>query len=183
VTDCTNAELRDLLPDVLHGSLTAADRARVEAHVAACSDCRAELALLQRVFASYPAPHVNASAVVGSIASYGVRHSQRTRLPQYMRIAAAIAIVSLGGASYSLLTRGAWFRDGAVAESTLALLGDSADRALAGTETTVSYTGDISSLDEQAMADLLSRIETLELEISETPRPLVRSPRVEGGIE
>lgn len=45
--DCPNAEVRDLLPDLVHGSLDAARCAEVEAHVAGCEECTAELALLR----------------------------------------------------------------------------------------------------------------------------------------
>jgi hypothetical protein len=71
-----------------------------------------------------------------------------------------------------------------VAESTLALGGsDSANQLATSVDPILYNTDDLSALDEQAMTELLSRIETLELEISENPRPLVRSPRMEGGIE
>lgn len=181
MTDCMNAEIRDLLPDVLHGSLSPADQARVAEHVAACAECTAELQLLEQVHASYPARQFSASAISRSIAPYSVR---RSRMPQYMRIAAGIAILALGGASYNLATKGIWFGKGTVAESTLALGGsDSANQLATSVDPILYNTDDLSALDEQAMTELLSRIETLELEISENPRPLVRSPRMEGGIE
>lgn len=49
MTDCLNAELRDLLPDIVHAQLDAGLRARVEAHVAECTSCRDELALLRSI--------------------------------------------------------------------------------------------------------------------------------------
>ena len=42
MNDCPNAEMRDLLPDLLHERLDASPRAVVSAHVGACEDCRAE---------------------------------------------------------------------------------------------------------------------------------------------
>jgi hypothetical protein len=45
--DCTNAEMRDRLPDLLHERMSAADRARVLAHAGACPECAAELDLLR----------------------------------------------------------------------------------------------------------------------------------------
>ena len=49
MTDCTNSELKDLLPQLGQGTLDVADEASVRTHVAACADCRAELALLEAV--------------------------------------------------------------------------------------------------------------------------------------
>ena len=48
MTDCPDAVMRDLLPDYLHDALDARERAAVAAHLAACSDCREELALLEQ---------------------------------------------------------------------------------------------------------------------------------------
>ena len=47
MNDCQNAEMRDQLPDLLHDRLDAAARAMLTAHVASCTDCREELALLR----------------------------------------------------------------------------------------------------------------------------------------
>jgi hypothetical protein len=43
---CADPDVRDALPELLHGALSGAARARAEAHVAACAACTAELALL-----------------------------------------------------------------------------------------------------------------------------------------
>ncbi|OYV74079.1 MAG: hypothetical protein B7Z72_01020 [Gemmatimonadetes bacterium 21-71-4] len=52
MTDCPNAEVRDLLPDLLHDRLDEATRMRVEAHLRACEECRGELALLRSLRAA-----------------------------------------------------------------------------------------------------------------------------------
>ncbi len=49
MTDCTNAEMRDLLPDVAAETLSTAEMARVRLHVERCSVCAEELALVQQV--------------------------------------------------------------------------------------------------------------------------------------
>lgn len=36
MTDCPRADMRDLLPDLMHGALDAAARAEVERHVMTC---------------------------------------------------------------------------------------------------------------------------------------------------
>ncbi len=47
MNECTSGELRDLLPELLNQRLDAATRERVEAHVASCAECAAELAALR----------------------------------------------------------------------------------------------------------------------------------------
>ena len=47
MADCSNVEIRELLPERAASALSAADVARVEAHLASCPTCSAELALIQ----------------------------------------------------------------------------------------------------------------------------------------
>src|SRR4029078_419075 len=56
MNDCLNAEMRDLLPDLLHDRLAADVRAAVTAHVSACIDCREELEVLRHLPAGARAP-------------------------------------------------------------------------------------------------------------------------------
>lgn len=46
MADCSNVEIRELLPERAGGALSAADIARVDAHLASCGLCTAELALI-----------------------------------------------------------------------------------------------------------------------------------------
>ncbi len=69
MADCSNVEIREMLPERVGGALSAADTARVDAHLASCALCRSELALIQaarRVLRVSPAIDVAriASAVV-----------------------------------------------------------------------------------------------------------------------
>jgi anti-sigma factor RsiW len=54
MSDCENAEMRDLLPDVVAGRLSDVEAARVRRHVDGCADCAAELSLLRAVRAARP---------------------------------------------------------------------------------------------------------------------------------
>ena len=71
MTDCTNAELKDLLPQLFlgRGTLGVADEASVRAHVDACADCRAELALLEAVRAHADAvtPRMDTAAILAGV--------------------------------------------------------------------------------------------------------------------
>lgn len=96
MTECPNGEMRDRLPDLLHDRLSGAERVAVEAHVASCAECRAELALLGRLRASMRrAPAVDVGAVVGALPAY--RAPARRGTVGGWRAAAAIAALTVGG--------------------------------------------------------------------------------------
>jgi anti-sigma factor RsiW len=101
MTDCPNADVRDLLPDLLHGRLDEETRARVEGHLDQCADCAAELALLRELRDSMRHhPAVDVGAVVAAIpAARPVRRSWVG-----WRIAAAVTVL-VGGAGSLLVLR------------------------------------------------------------------------------
>jgi hypothetical protein len=97
IGDCGNAEMRDRLPDLLHDRLPVALRAELHAHLNRCGDCRAELALLERVRAAAVVVPVDATRIVAALPAYRapsiwLRASRST----VMRIAAVIVLV-IGG--------------------------------------------------------------------------------------
>lgn len=66
--DCPNAEIRDLLPDLLHARLTEGEVATVRAHLEACEDCSAELGLLGGLrTATSKAPAVDLDRIVAAL--------------------------------------------------------------------------------------------------------------------
>jgi anti-sigma factor RsiW len=102
--DCPNATMRDRLPDLLHDRLSTAERAEVRAHVAACPDCRAELALLERIRESAVVRRVDATRIVAALPAYRspAWPHRAIRSPQ-LRVAAAI--VALAGAAAVFMGR------------------------------------------------------------------------------
>lgn len=104
--DCPDGEIRDLLPDLVHERLDAESRAQLDAHVADCGDCTAEIALLRRIRASAEAqrlPVVDVGRVVGALPAAGRRKSHWTRSTG-LRIAAGLAVL-IAGASWIEKTR------------------------------------------------------------------------------
>jgi predicted anti-sigma-YlaC factor YlaD len=180
MTDCGNSGIRELLPDVLHDSLSPVDRERVMAHVSTCADCRAELDLLSTVYAMGTRPALNVSAIAGSIAPYK-RRPAWLRMPPVMRIAAGLALAALGGASYSIVNRSVGAAGTAYVDSTPAgLPTDSTLPAASSSGDPVAVTPDLSALDDQGMRDLIAELEKLDGAFPVEPRPLIRSPRVSG---
>ena len=132
MTDCTNAEIRDLLPDYVHDQLSVTDLARVEQHVASCADCAEELALLQTVLAIRPQTRtINIADIVARLpkpgqlttvatadpdrvaADDGVRDiasaksvARRSRTFGNWRAVAAVAVMTVGALSITIARQG-----------------------------------------------------------------------------
>ena len=104
MTDCSSAEMRDRLPDLLHERLDPSARAAVMAHVADCQDCDLEFALLReaRVAISSGIRVVDvttiARIVVERAPTARTLPASRTRWLDW-RIAASVLFLAIGGAS------------------------------------------------------------------------------------
>jgi anti-sigma factor RsiW len=107
---CTENEIKELLPDLLHPTLAADTRARVEAHLASCEECREELEVLRTVQnAAVFAPVINVDSVVRQIPPYqkivpAVERPATTRVVSWL-VAATMAIMVVGGGSLILAGR------------------------------------------------------------------------------
>lgn len=105
---CSNSDIRELLPDLLHGTLAADARGRVEAHVATCGECREELDVLRTIkTAAVFAPRIDVDRVVRQIPPYRTilpvtERPVRTRAVSWL-VAATMAIVVIGGGSLVLM--------------------------------------------------------------------------------
>jgi anti-sigma factor RsiW len=94
MSDCSNIEIREALPELLHGRLDAAQAAKVRAHIASCAECASELELLERVQRIYSvAPAVNTAAIVRALPRPRTR---RTFSLGVLRAAAAIVVLLAG---------------------------------------------------------------------------------------
>lgn len=98
---CIAGEIREMLPDLLHRTLPADVRGRVEAHVATCDECREELSVLRTVHsAAVFAPEVDVDKVVRQIPPYrrivpAAELPARPRLVSWL-VAASLAITVVG---------------------------------------------------------------------------------------
>lgn len=96
MTDCTNADIRDQLPDLLHSRLDDAARARVEAHVRTCADCGQEVALLQALRGAAPAPRVDVDRIAAALPA--PRRARRWSASVW-QIAAAVVFLAVGSST------------------------------------------------------------------------------------
>jgi predicted anti-sigma-YlaC factor YlaD len=154
MTDCPNADIRDLLPDLLHGRLEAGDRATVEAHLRDCADCRGELELLRGLRNAAPSPRVNVDAIAAAIPAYRRRRSWGS--PGW-RIAAAIIFLAVGGSTVATFVE---HRDRVDSVATrVASTDDSALGASGDIELSVGY--GYSDLTDAQLSALLKDVQNL----------------------
>jgi anti-sigma factor RsiW len=106
---CTDSDIQELLPDLLHGALAESEKARVDAHVATCESCQEDLDVLRTVkSAAVFAPSIDVERVVRQIPPYraivpAVEAPARTRVASWL-VAATLALFLVGGGSV-LMTR------------------------------------------------------------------------------
>jgi len=86
-------EMRELIPDFVRGGLADAERGALEGHVAACSDCKAELELARLVFASRPGVPAH---LLGRLLDVVEASRQRPARTWWGVSAAAVAALALG---------------------------------------------------------------------------------------
>ena len=109
MNECTDSNVREMLPDLLHGTLAPDVKGRVEAHLAACEECREDLEVLRTIKAAAVfAPVIDVDRVVRQIPPYrtivpATEHPASTRIISWL-VAASLAVVVIGGGSL-VLTR------------------------------------------------------------------------------
>jgi Putative zinc-finger len=161
--DCLNVEIRELLPEYVHGALDRSARARMARHVAQCASCQEELELMRGVRAAFAtAPAVDITSISGAIPRPARRRAWRVST---WRVAASLIVaLGLGSISYSLLESG-------VGSSRM-------DTASAVTSDTpapggFSFGGRLSDLDEDSLDVLLEEIRNLDPATPVEPRVIV----------
>jgi hypothetical protein len=110
MNECTGPELREMLPDLLHGKLDADARERVEAHIASCAECTEALEVLRTVkSAAVFIPAIDVEHVVRQIPPYraivpAAEAPARSRVVSWL-VAASLAVVVLGGGSLLMVQK------------------------------------------------------------------------------
>lgn len=184
MTECQSEEMRDRLPELAHGALSAAAEARVRAHAAGCAECSAELALLKtaRQVLVANGPRVDVTAIVAAVTAPTltvVRGDSSDRAPRRgtwmprRYLAAAASLLVIGALALPSVRRAF---DGVPGT----LPGDSlADLASASPDANgLALSGGLADLSDDDLATLLSDLEVFEATIASEPSTL-RSPLVD----
>jgi anti-sigma factor RsiW len=113
---CTDSNIQEMLPDLLHRTLAEGERLRVEKHIASCESCQEDLDVLRTVKdAAVFAPSIDVDRVVRQILPYqtivpeterpATKRPASTRMVSWL-VAASLALVALGGGSVLLQSNG-----------------------------------------------------------------------------
>jgi hypothetical protein len=108
MSDCTNGELRDLLPELVNGQLDAEMQRTVEAHVASCEECAKELALLRSLRpALMRGPVVDAARIAAAVRAQvpASRERQVSRARPWRVAIAAATLLAVTAVGYAVVTR------------------------------------------------------------------------------
>lgn len=190
MSDCTNLEVRELLPEYVHGRLGAPELERIEAHLASCAECAGELSLLRSVRQAYDrVPAVNVAAIAGALPRPRAARRRWTTTPALLRIAAVVSFISLGGISLATL-RGVIDGGGnGSLDSAIAInRGDDSSRGMGGTAgaavtdgPAISFGGGVSDLEAEDLVALLSAVDALEAAPPADPEEYLLSGAGRGG--
>jgi predicted anti-sigma-YlaC factor YlaD len=116
MNDCRNVEVREALPEVVHGTLNDVELVMVQRHVDECDDCAAELAIIRAVRKTAATPAVDLGRIVASIPPY--RRKQSLIKRRYLELAAACLIGAIGISTFAVQNGGFKARVQATAAST-----------------------------------------------------------------
>jgi anti-sigma factor RsiW len=106
--DCADGDMRDLLPGYVHGTVSAAERATVAAHLETCADCAAEVELIAAASRAFSAPAVDFGRIVKALPAAPRGARRGVAAGRAWRVAAAIGIVAIG--AFSVIALREFFR-------------------------------------------------------------------------
>jgi anti-sigma factor RsiW len=187
--DCPNAEIRDRLPDFVHGHLDAEARAAVAAHAAGCAACAAELALLRELRATFrTGPALDVARIVAALPAPPTGRTgaaSQVRRPQWRRFDWRIAagIVALAGGVGSAIVVTMSGRDAGVADRRVAV-GSDARRVVptpgvareSVTVADLSIDADLGEATTVELQELLADLEAFDGLPAGEPEPTLPTP-------
>lgn len=187
MNDCVNGDIRDVLPELVNGTLPAGDVARVQEHVRACVDCAAEVDLLRTARAAMRlAPAMDTTRIAAAVQSSTAQRLAARRAPaaRVARIAGLSLVAVIGALGVWLL------RDSSPpASDASATVAVSATHQLEAVEQArpgeaeaapapvqLALGGDMSQLGNDELLALLSEVSALEAMPGEEPASLAIEP-------
>ncbi|HEX6059267.1 MAG TPA: zf-HC2 domain-containing protein [Gemmatimonadaceae bacterium] len=176
MTDCPNAGMREMLPLLAAGRLDDEERRTIEAHLRTCADCRAELALVERVRATtarMPAVEVArvAAAVRGASRATRQLPSRATTWRRWRVSAAAAAAVVLALLAYDGRTAGDPVTPGTTAAAPAGAASGGVGAGVS-TEEGLSFGGGLADLSTDELEQLVASLDDIDLLPSADPRPV-----------
>lgn len=187
MTECTNETMRERLPALQAGALSAAEATALRAHLAACPACASEWDILvsARALFTAAAPPVDLSAIVAKLpAPPTARPALRVergggrpfRVPRYV-LAAAASVVLVATLSLTAL-RPLFFSASTPTVEPSPV--ESGTPAVAAAPSALVGARDLSELDVDELTTLLAELDRIEATVASEPmtlrQPLVAVP-------
>lgn len=186
MTDCVNGDIRDVLPELVNGTLPSSEAVRVQNHVRECADCAAEVQLLRTARAAMRlAPTMDTTRIAAAVQASTAQRLAARRVPaRVARIASLSLIVVLGAV-------GLWStRDSSPVETEPRVATAVAGNVQPGAEqgrgvvaprmvqgpTQLALGGDMSQLEDEQLLTLLEEVSALEAMPGEEPTSLAIEP-------
>lgn len=202
MTECRNEEMRDLLPLLAHGSLAAAEADRVRAHIAVCTSCAAELAVLEtsRLVLQAGAPRVDVAAIAFAVSRGanrdatvptaglrlergGAKAAPAAGAPVWRSrqlLAAAASLLIVTSLSLRLLSRAPSTDDGPSGPDTATVVGTSSAPVAAASGGELSVGDALVDLTADDLSTLLAELDRFDGKITLEPtsmrQPIVDTP-------
>lgn len=202
MTDCLDETMRDRLPELAHGLLSAPEAAALRTHLAECASCAAELAALEtaRLVLQANAPRMDVAAIAAAVtraaptprpalrverggASAPVSRRAVWRSRQFLAAAASLLIVASVAIPVLNGTRGE--EPGvSVPDTAIVAVSDTPTAAApASAQSSFAVSEGLADLSNDDLSTLLAELEGVEATIAAEPyslrQPLVDTP--EGG--
>ncbi|MGI8617779.1 MAG: anti-sigma factor family protein [Gemmatimonadaceae bacterium] len=192
-----NGQIRDVLPELVNGTLPAGEIARVQDHVRACADCAAEVELLRTARAAMRlAPPTDTTRIAAAVQASTAERLAARRVPaRVARIASVTLILAVGAI-------GIWsMRDSAPAatEPRVAAFDAAIDAAdapatieqarvvtqprAARAPVQLALGGDMSQLEDDQLVALMQEVSALEAMPGAEPASLAIEPVVPESLE
>ena len=164
MTECFDPEVRDYLPDLVHGRLGEVDTATMLAHVEACESCARELALLREVKAAAPvAPKIDVGAIVSAlpVVSVPAPAAPVRRNFTLLRLVVAAAVV-ISGALVLNTQSGVMPRLAQAPEQAESASRAAAPAPVASEAASLSLVSGVQELTDEQIETLLTQIDDIE---------------------
>jgi hypothetical protein len=153
MTDCSNLEMREWLPELVNGRLAAALLVEVRTHVESCVACQGEVQILERargVFL-FTTPRIDTARIVALLPGAPVARG----ISFDWRIAASILVLAVGGGSAALMYG---HRASPQVTDTIAFGAPTTEAS----SSELSIAGDLSGLSDDQLRTLVGRVESIE---------------------
>jgi predicted anti-sigma-YlaC factor YlaD len=167
MNNCTQLDIQEMLPDLLHRTLDQRSMERVEAHLASCESCTEELGVLRTVSESAIfAPVIDIDGIVRRIPPYQrivpVKEAPaRSRLVSWL-VAASMLIVVAGGGSLLMVQQNQKTQTVASAESEVAPAGHA-----------LALAAGVDALSDDDLRQLMTDMSSFDALPSADPEPVI----------